>query len=55
MNVTKKYGNLIMCYVYDVMIATNPGGTPRETGRSLYGMKKVGLKSKHSKCEILRD
>ena len=34
--VTKKYGNLIMCYIDDVMIATNPGGPTGDTVGSLY-------------------
>ena len=55
-NVTKKYGNLIMCYVDDVMIATP---TLEDHIERLYEvftcMKKAGLNCKPSKCEILRD
>ena len=55
-NVTKKYGNLIMCYVDDVVIATptledHIGRLDEVFG----GMKQAGLKCKSSKCEILRD
>ena len=47
--VTKKYGNLVMCYVDDVVIAT-------PTLKDHIGcMKRAGLKCKSSKCEILRD
>ena len=36
-NVTRKYGNLIMCYVDDVVIATPTLDAPqREIRRSLY-------------------
>ena len=54
--VTKKYGNLVMCYVGDVVI-----GTPtledhieRLDGMFAY-MKRSGLNCKPSKCEILKD
>ena len=54
--VTKKYGNLIMCYVDDVVIATP---TLEDHIERLYEvftcMKQAGLKCKPSKCEILRD
>ena len=45
--VTKKYGNLVMCYVDDVVIAT-----PKMVFAC---MKRSGLKCKPSKCEILKD
>ena len=51
--VTKKNGNLIMCYFDDVVIAT-----PTHIERLdvvFTCMKQAGLKCKPSKCEILRD
>ena len=54
-NLTKNYGNLIMCYVDDVVIA-NP--TLKENIERLDKvftcMKQAGLKCKPSKCQILR-
>ena len=49
--VTKKYGNLVMCYVDDVVIATPTLDWLDE----VFGCMKAGLKCKPSKCEILRD
>ena len=55
-NVTEKYGNLIMCYIDDVVIATP---TLEDHMRRLDEfntcMKQSGLKCKPSNCEILRD
>ena len=55
-SVTKKYGNLIMCYVDDVMIATPTLEDHIERLEEVFScMKQAGLKCKPSKCEILRD
>ena len=54
-NVTKKYGNLIMCYVDDVVIATPTLEDHIERLDVFTCMKQAGLKCKPSKCEILRD
>ena len=55
-SVTKKYGNLIMCYVDDVVIATPTSEDHIERlGEVFSCMKQAGLKCKPSKCEILRD
>ena len=55
-NVTKKYVNLIMCYVDDVVIATPLLEYPiRRLDEVFTCMKQAGLKCKASKCEILRD
>ena len=55
-SVTKKYGNLIMCYVDDVVIATPTFEDHIERLEEMFScMKQVGLKCKPSKCEILRD
>ena len=55
-SVTKKYGNLIMCYVDDVVIATPTLEDHIERLEELFScMKQAGLKCKPSKCEILRD
>ena len=55
-NVTKKYGNLIMCYVDDVVIATPILEDHIEKLDEVFTcMKQAGLKCKPSKCEILRD
>ena len=54
--VTKKYGNLVMCYVDDVVIATPTLEDPIDRLDEVFGcMKRAGLKCKPSKCEILRD
>ena len=54
--VTKKYGNLVMCYVDDVVIATSTLEDHIDRLDEVFGcMKRAGLKSKPSKCEILRD
>ena len=55
-SVTKKYGNLIMCYVDDVVIATPTLEYHIERLYEVFScMKQEGLKCKPSKCEILRD
>ena len=55
-SVTKKYGNLIMCYVDDVVIATPTLEDHIERLDEVFTcMKQAGLKCKPSKCEILRD
>ena len=54
--VTKKYGNLVMCYVDDVVIATPTLEDQIDRLVEVFGcMKRAGLKCKRSKCEILRD
>ena len=55
-SVTKKYGNLIMCYVDDVVIATPTLEDHIERLEEVFScMKQAGLKCTPSKCEILRD
>ena len=54
--VTKKYGNLVMCYVDDVVIATPTLEDHFDRLDEVFGcMKRAGLKCKPLKCEILRD
>ena len=54
--VTKKYGNLVMCYVDDVVIATPTLEDHIDRLDEVFGcMKRAGFKCKPSKCEILRD
>ena len=54
--VTKKYGNLVICYVDDVVIATPTLEDNIDRLGEVFGcMKRAGLKCKPSKCEILRD
>ena len=54
--VTKKYGNLVMCYVDDVVIATpTPEDHIERLDEVFACMKRSGLKCKPSKCEILKD
>ena len=54
--VTKKYGNLVMCYVDDVVIATPTLADHIYRVDEVFDcMKRAGLKCKLSKCEILRD
>ena len=53
--VTKKYGNLVMCYVDDVVIATPTLEDHIDWPDEVFGcMKRAGLKCKPSKSEILR-
>ena len=55
-SVTKKYGNLVLCYVDDVMIATPTLEDHIERLDEVFAcMKRAGLKCKPSKCEILTD
>ena len=54
--VTKKYRNLVMCYVDDVVIATLTLEDHIDWLDEVFGcMKRAGLKCKPSKYEILRD
>ena len=54
--VTKKYENLVMCYVDDVVIATPTLEDRIDRLDEVFGcMKRAGLKCKPSNCEILRD
>ena len=54
--VTKKIGNLVMCYVDDVVIATPTLEDHLEQLDEVFAcMKRSGLKCKPSKCEILMD
>ena len=54
--VTKKYGNLVMCYVDDVVIATPTLEDHIKRLDEVFAcMKRSGLKCKPSKCEILKD
>ena len=51
-----KYGNLIMCNVDDVVIATPTMEDHIERLDEVFAcMKRSGLKCKPSKCEILKD
>ena len=53
--VTKKYGNLVMCYVDDVAIATPTQEDHIERLDEVFAcMKRSRLKCKPSKCEILK-
>ena len=54
-SVTKKYGNLVMCYVDDGVIATpNLEDHVERLDEVFACMKRAGLKCKPSKCEILK-
>ena len=54
--VTKKYGNLVMCYVDDVVTATPLLEFRIDRLDEVFGCsKRAELKCKPSKCEILRD
>ena len=54
--VTKKYRNLVMCYVDDVVIATSTLKDDLDRLDEVIGcMKRAGLKCKPSKCDNLRD
>ena len=54
--VTKKYGNLVMCYVDDVVIATPALEDHIERLEEVFAcLKRSGLNCKPSKCEILKD
>ena len=55
-SVMMKFGNLVMCYVDDVVIATLILEDHIERLDEVFAcMKKAGLKCKPSKCEILKD
>ena len=55
-SITKKYGNLVMCYVDDVVIATPTLADHIDRLDEVFDcMKRAGLKCKRSTCEILRD
>ena len=55
-SVTKKNGKMVMCYVDDVVIATTTLEDHVERLDEVFAcMKRVGLKCKSSKCEILKD
>ena len=55
-SVTKKYGNLVMCYVDDVVVATSTLEDPIERQDEVFAcMRRAGMKCKHSNCEILKD
>ena len=52
----KQYGNLVMCYLYDVVKATPTLEDHFERLNEVFAcMKRAGLKCKPSKCEILKD
>ena len=54
--VTKKYGNLVMCYADDVVIATPTLEDHIDRLDEVFGcMKRAGLKCKPSKSEIFSD
>ena len=54
--VTKKYGNLVICYVDEVVMATPTLEDHIDWLDEVFGYtKRAGLKCKPSKCEILRD
>ena len=54
--VTKKYGNLVMCYVNDVVIATlTLEDHIDRLDEVLACIKRAGLKCNPSKCEILKN
>ena len=51
--ILKKYGNLVMCYVDDVVIATPTLADHIDRFDEFFqSMKKAGMKCKLSKCEI---
>ena len=54
--VTKKYGNLVMCYIDGEVIMT-PTLTDHfeKIDETIDCMKRIGLKCKPLKCETLRD
>ena len=54
--ITKKYRNLVMCYMDDVVIATPTLADRNDRFDEFFHcMKRAGLKCKLSKCEILRN
>ena len=55
MDVAQSYGNLVMCYVDDVIIATGTADQHIDRiGEVLSCQRRAGLKFKHSKCEFLK-
>ena len=55
-SLTKKYGNLVMSYVDDVVIAITTLIDYIDRLDEVFDcIKRAGLKCKPSKCEILRD
>ena len=54
--VTRKYGNLVLCYVDDVVIPTPILENHMERLNEVFAyMKKAGLKRRISKYDILKD
>ena len=55
-SITNKYGTLVISYVDDVVIATPTlSDNIYRLDEVLYCMKRADLKSKPSKCDLLRD
>ena len=55
-SIIQKYGNLVMCYVDDMVIATPILDDHIEQMEEVFTcMKRAGQKCKPSKCEIIRD
>ena len=55
LDVAQSYGNLVMCYVDDVIIATlSVDQQIDRIGEVLYCLRRVGLECKPSKCEFLK-
>ena len=55
MDVAQSYGNLVMCYVDDVIIATGTVDKHIDRiGEVLSCLRQAGLKCKPSKCEFLK-
>ena len=53
-NITSKYGNLVLCYVDDILIATNTVEQHVERLREVFEcLSRAGLKLKASKCKIM--
>ena len=54
MDVTQSYGNLVMCYADDVIIATGSiDDNIDRIGEVLSRLRQAGLKCKPTKCEFL--
>jgi transposase InsO family protein len=52
-NVTQHYGNIILCYIDDILVATNTIGEHLERIREIFAcLRKAGLKLKASKCTM---
>ena len=55
MDVAQSYGNLVMCYVGDVIIATSAIDQHIDRlGEVLSCLRRAGLKCKPSKCEFFK-